>query len=464
MSTVFVTLSDSSYAAKARLTIRELQERGQWNGDIVWIAVDFTPEPMYGVRIWEVSHISTESLVQQLQANPLPPLPDNRHFGKLYQWDKLQVFDSYFTQWERVVFLDAGMRVFDTVEPLLKLDWRGKFLAPDDSQPYDNGKRFRIQICKDANLEASKRLFKDYSESMLDSHYFNNCIFLYDTSLLETVKVEELERCMNRYPLFWCNEVGVMNLIFTIKLGVWSPFPERVGNKYLFGWNESNYREEPNWNAFHFIKYSSTYTPMNTISSTFTTLCRTPSDISEHLPTLAGYASICSHVTECGVRGAVSSYAFANAMLGRPDCTLVQVDTYRSTASDTFRLQCKQENVPVIFHEMSDLDCPLENTELLFIDTWHIYGQMKRELARWHPHVTKYIILHDTEVDKWMGETIRCNLDPERSSRETGIPVPEIMRGIWPAVLEFLEDHPEWTIHEHFKNCNGLTVLKRKSL
>jgi hypothetical protein len=317
--------------------------------------VDFTPEPIEGVRIWQVSHLSTEALVQQLQANPLPPLPDNRHFGKLYQWDKLQVFDSYFTQWERVVFLDAGMRVLDSVEPLLNLEWRGKFLAPDDSQPYDNGKRFRIQICKDANLEASKRLFEDYSESMLESHYFNNCIFLYDTSLLETVKVEELERCMNRYPLFWCNEVGVMNLIFTIKLGVWSPFPERVGDKYLFGWNESNYRESPKWNAFHFIKYSSTYSPMNTISSTFTSLCRTPSDISEHLPTLAGYASICSHVTECGVRGAVSSYAFANSMLGRPGCTLVQVDPYRSTASDTFRLQCKQENVPVIFHEMSDL-------------------------------------------------------------------------------------------------------------
>ena len=34
-------------------------------------------------------------------------------------------------------------------------------------------------------------------------------------------------------------------------------------------------------------------------------------------------------------------------------------------------------------------------------------------------------------------------------------------KGLWPAVEEFLESNPHWTLHERFKNNNGLTILKR---
>lgn len=258
MSTVFVTLSDESYAPKARNTICELQAHGAWKGDIVWIAVDFAPEPMKGVHIYTTTHLNTDTLVEQFKKHPLKPMSDNRHLGKLYQWDKLQVFKPYFRQWERVVFLDAGIRVFDTVQPLLDLPWKDKFLAPDDSDPYDNGNRFRCQLDLEVNPEAVSRLFTDYTNTILDAHYFLNCMFMFDTSLLEKVSFEELESAMNKYPICMCNEMGIMNLIFNYSLNVWTPFPQRVDDKYLFAWAENNYRERPNWTAFHFIKYSLT--------------------------------------------------------------------------------------------------------------------------------------------------------------------------------------------------------------
>jgi hypothetical protein len=183
-------------------------------------------------------------------------MDDNRHFAKLHQWDKLQVFKPFFRAWERVVFLDAGLRIFDTVQPLLDLDWRGKLLAPDDSDPYDNGVRFRVQLDLDANPDVNATLFAEYPETMLDEHYFLNCMFVFDTALLERVSFEEMEDAMNRYPICMCNEMGIMNLIFSFKLRVWQPFPQRTGDKYLFGWSERNYRESPNWTAFHFMKYS----------------------------------------------------------------------------------------------------------------------------------------------------------------------------------------------------------------
>lgn len=256
MSTVFVTLSDASYQRKAMQTIYELRVNGQWTGDIVFVAVDFHPEPMEGVHILEVSHIATDNLVRQLREHPIRPMSDNRHFGKLYQWDKLQVFKPYFRQWERVVFLDAGLRVFDVVDPLLQVDWRGKFLAPDDSDPYDNGARFRLQLDIKANPPVTDALLSEFSESILDEHYFLNCIFLFDTALLERVSFEELETAMNKFPICMCNEMGILNLIFTFKLRVWCPFPQKVGEKYLFAWSENNYHEHPTWKSFHFIKYS----------------------------------------------------------------------------------------------------------------------------------------------------------------------------------------------------------------
>ena len=189
--------------------------------------------------------------------------------------------------------------------------------------------------------------------------------------------------------------------------------------------------------------------------------CATPSDINQHLVTLQAYAARCKTVVECGVRHITSSYAFATALKAERDNQLVMVDPERSPDMDRFLSLCLAEGVNATFYEESDLECPLVATELLFIDTWHVYGQLRRELARWQSSVSRYIIMHDTTVDEWEGETIRCGFDAERQSEETGIPVEEIRKGLWPAVAEFLEEHPEWKVERRDQHNNGLTVLSR---
>jgi len=190
----------------------------------------------------------------------------------------------------------------------------------------------------------------------------------------------------------------------------------------------------------------------------------TPSDINEHLPTLRKLAEECTHVTEAGVRSVVSSYAFATALKGKPDHILVQVDLVKSSNVIQFESECKTEGVNTIFYEESDLTCPLADTDLLFIDTWHCYGHLKRELARWHSYAKKYIVMHDTTVDEWLGQAVRCNENAVIQSKESGIPVDEITRGLWPAIDEFLKDRPEWLLEKRYTNNNGLTILKRVSI
>ena len=73
----------------------------------------------------------------------------------------------------------------------------------------------------------------------------------------------------------------------------------------------------------------------------------------------------------------------------------------------------------------------------------------------------KYIIMHDTTVDEWHGETIRMRCNAQQQSIDSGIPLDEINKGLWPAIEEFLREHPEWKIEKRFVNNNGLTILAR---
>ena len=200
---------------------------------------------------------------------------------------------------------------------------------------------------------------------------------------------------------------------------------------------------------------------MSFIQKEYEINCANSSDINEHLPTLRQYASDCIHVTECGVRGAVSCYALGDGIRGKEGARIVLVDLEACSAIEKFVDYSGKENINATFYKESDLTCPIEDTELLFIDTWHIYGQLKRELARWHSHVKKYILLHDTTVDGVHGESLRLGWNILEQSKATGIPVEEITKGLWPAVEEFLKEHPEWILKDRFTNNNGLTVLVR---
>jgi len=260
MSTAFVTLCDQAYFSKALRTIEDLRTNGQWQGDLVLVAVDFDPPVAaltpFRVLVRRVEHIATDALVRALKENPIRAMADNRHFGKLTQWDKLQVFGPFFKAWKRICFLDAGLRVFNEVAPLLELPYENALLAPDDSDPYDNGNRLGCQLDLTANPPVTHALLTAFGNDLASSRYFLNCIFVFDTALLNLCGQDDLAATMNTYPISLTNEMGIMNLLFTVKHRVWKPFPQKTASgKYLFGWCELNYRERPPPSAFHFLKY-----------------------------------------------------------------------------------------------------------------------------------------------------------------------------------------------------------------
>jgi hypothetical protein len=162
--------------------------------------------------------------------------------------------------------------------------------------------------------------------------------------------------------------------------------------------------------------------------------CDTPSDINEHLPTLYRLAKECRHVTELGTRTGVST----TALLYAAPAKLVCYD--RVKCPHVERLSALSAQTEFIFHQQDVLWVDMEETDLLFIDTLHDYGQLVQELQLHAAKVQKYIVLHDTTTFAEKGET-------------------EGAKGLWPAVEEFLRAGT-FRIKERYENNNGLTVLE----
>jgi hypothetical protein len=202
---------------------------------------------------------------------------------------------------------------------------------------------------------------------------------------------------------------------------------------------------------------------MNKIEEKYNSLCHSPSDINEHLPILYKYAKECETIIECGVRNCVSSWALVFGLINNNKETkkILLNDKYECDISELLN-NTKDLSININYEWKNDLDLYLiDNYDMVFIDTWHVYGQLKRELNKFGPIINKYIIMHDTTIDEIDGETIRCGWSAYKQSQETGYTIDEINCGLGKAITEFLEINTDWKLIEKLTNNNGLTILER---
>ena len=165
---------------------------------------------------------------------------------------------------------------------------------------------------------------------------------------------------------------------------------------------------------------------------------QTPSDINENLHILYDMAKDCETVIEFGVRTGVSTRAFLNT-----DVSLTSFDVVKNNeVQNLFTLAEEQgKKTEYIIRDVLKIEIP--EVDLLFIDTFHTYEQLRQELALHGNKAKKYLIFHDTHTFGTSGEV---NTDK---------------KGLLPAIIEFLIINPHWAFHIHNTNNNGLTVLKR---
>lgn len=174
---------------------------------------------------------------------------------------------------------------------------------------------------------------------------------------------------------------------------------------------------------------------MDEIERQFVLFRDTPADINEHMQKLCDYAKKCESVTEFGIGR--STWAFLHARPKRMRC-------YDIRAAD-FVLQQRlagAAGIDLRFQRGDTLSLDIEPTDLLFIDTYHVYRQLWVELERHAPKAKKFIVMHDTKTFGDRGE-------------DGSAP------GLMGAVGKYTLMHPEWRVAEKLDNNNGLTILQR---
>ena len=184
---------------------------------------------------------------------------------------------------------------------------------------------------------------------------------------------------------------------------------------------------------------------MSMIEQIFQKACETPSDINQHLPTLRRLGEQCQLITEFGVRGVCSTWAWIAAQPKRLHLyDIVHPVTHQQYAVHPYTwdhvLQCTQQ-IDFKFFQEDTLKCTIEPTDLLFIDTLHTGTQLQQELERHHQQVSQFIVLHDTETYGQLGE------QPQTPGLDLGL-------------IPWIVNRP-WRIFYRTPQNNGLTVLTR---
>lgn len=166
--------------------------------------------------------------------------------------------------------------------------------------------------------------------------------------------------------------------------------------------------------------------------------CTTPSDISLHVPVLLDYGRKCSHITEFGVRGGVSTSAWLMARPKKLRC----YDINQCACVPDLQIIANSAGVDFEFTQANTASVKIEPTELLFLDTLHTGPHLANELRN-HEQVSRYLVFHDTHQNGWAGEN--------------GGP------GLKATLIEFLLHNIQWRISYHTDVLNGLTILERCS-
>jgi hypothetical protein len=187
-------------------------------------------------------------------------------------------------------------------------------------------------------------------------------------------------------------------------------------------------------------------------------LHQTPSDINEHIPTIVKYGQECSHITEMGVRGILSTWGWLSAAPKKLiSYDLEDPSTWSGNIQDVYDT-AEAYGLDFTFVKADVLKIEIEETDLLFLDTLHVHNQLKSELKLHSNKVKKYICFHDTTSYE-----SRDEVSIEHQPDYSGI-LDEVSQktGLWSVVEEFLDQNKDtWVLKERFTNNNGFTIIER---
>jgi|GEM_PF-2747396 len=213
-----VLLCNKRYFPKFLDTVQLLVTKGNYHGDIcLVIGDDLVGDELLNHKVIRKNHILVKHFPDLSFPDSFLDVARNLpNFGKLFQYHKLHLFNTYFKQWQTLLYIDCGMKIHSDIRPILKAKKSGVLLAHSDAYPSYFWKLYD-QFSKE-EADYYDKLSENFN---LEVDYFQTTMMLYDTSIIQEDTFQNLYDLALKYPISITNDQGIIALYFTNIAAVW---------------------------------------------------------------------------------------------------------------------------------------------------------------------------------------------------------------------------------------------------
>lgn len=213
--TVVILLTNSAYSRQCLMTIAGCRTVGNYKGDIVVLTDSDLSDNFlkYGVIVKKYHPIDIQPILTKITERPFTDT-DGRELTKQIQWQKLNIFHTYFKQWRKIFYIDAGMHVFGDINIFFDLIRPNQVLAHCDDFP-----EYTTKLAGQFNRLSYPTVFKELAKNYtLERCCYQTGIMLFDSSIIESDTISKIMNLAYKYHISRTNEQGILNLYFYEKL------------------------------------------------------------------------------------------------------------------------------------------------------------------------------------------------------------------------------------------------------
>lgn len=134
---------------------------------------------------------------------------------KTFQYHKLHLFNAFFKKWDYIFYLDAGVTVLNSIDPIISLKEPGTLLAHSDAYP-DYVWKLKTQFIQDD--DSYNNLVSKFD---LEVDYPQTTIMLYDTNIINDSTYSDLLSLAEDVKISKTNDQGIIALYFASIKRIW---------------------------------------------------------------------------------------------------------------------------------------------------------------------------------------------------------------------------------------------------
>lgn len=246
--------SNNNYIIRAINLIQQIKTIGKWNHDIIFF-YDNELDKQYidllqrfNIIIKEFPKIDVSVPQKILNRATMLDYPAR---DKTFQYHKFYTFDTYFKQWDRILYIDCGIHIYGPLQRMFNIDPGQTLMAHNNNTyPILTWKlNHEFELRNETNIVNT--LYQNFGTELDNLYSFQSTIMLYNTSIIENNMVDDLIYLMNKYPISKANDQGIFNLYFVAIKKIWKQIPTYDCDGFLYDFLE---RDNNNYTNYLMLK------------------------------------------------------------------------------------------------------------------------------------------------------------------------------------------------------------------